>query len=65
MAAQEADPFRVAHNKTYPFRVAHNKIYAFTNTNGATLTDSAANSHPDGDGDWFYHPGHQQCGQLH
>jgi hypothetical protein len=50
MAAQEADPFRVAWSKTY--------IFTNANANTATITDLAANTDSDandanGYGDWF------------
>jgi PKD repeat protein len=62
MAAQEADPIRVAWSKTY--------IFTNANANTATITDLAANTDSDandanGYGDWFYQPGNEQCGELH
>ena len=64
MAAQEADPFRVAWSTTYSFTNAN------ANANTATITDLAANPDSDandanGYGDWFYQPGNEQRGELH
>ena len=56
MAAQEADPFRVAWSTTYSFTNA--------NANTATNTDLVANPDSDandanGYGDWCYQPGNE------